>query len=310
MSSCFNLPGGLIVAEVTLEPQSISGAGGVSSPALCMQFRMHLRGPVEPARGIDFRTFACRVSPFDGEYFATSQCAPVDILASTRVELPNRLLHVAIPLDQLRLSRIEQHRKGGDVNLRLDCELVADEMEEVGNLKNVANRAVWGLKAHHRLHSQFHVVIPRSVWVEQVLPQTGFGQIHILELPKISIERCEGRKEAFRALQQAQKLEREGLYDETVGACRKALEPFFEHVDKIDEKGATKKVPVLTASWETRLGKATYDWLNASLLTLKGPTNRAVHNTSTTFGQLEAQMLLLVATAVISYAVKVQPPPS
>jgi hypothetical protein len=113
-------------------------------------------------------------------------------------------------------------------------------------------------------------------------------------------------KRAFEALQHAYKLEGQGLYQEAVGQCRFALEPFFEPIEKHDAKGE-KKIQQLKSSWEKRLGKATYDWLNASLSAVKGPMNEAHHVSSTAFGQLEAQMLLAVTTALIAYAVKARP---
>ncbi len=63
---------------------------------------------------------------------------------------------------------------------------------------------------------------------------------------------------------------------------------------------------VVEASAETRLGQATYDWLNASFIAVKDPTNRASHPSSTSFGQLDAQMLLTVVTALIAYALKTE----
>ncbi len=310
MSYSFSLPAGLIVAELNIDAAGVYGTGRAELPVLIVPLRVLLRGPREPGRGIDFRELRSRISPFDGTYIASSSPVAVDILAGTGLELPDRLLHLEIPLDRIRLALLERMRKGGDVKLRLDCELLVDELVEVGDVKQMPNPSVWGLRTHHRLHSQVQVVIPRSTWVERVLPQTGFGQVHILELPAVPIESCAGLKAAFEALQQAQKLEREGYYIEAIGMCRKALEPFFESVEKTNDKGEKIKVPVLKASWELRLGKAAYDWLNTSLIALKGPTNQALHLSSTIFGQLEAQMFLLVTTAVVSYAVKTQPEPS
>jgi len=307
MSHSFTLPSGLNAAEASIESQGVYGAGTAESPRLIVPLRMLFRGPRVARRGLNFRKLSCQVSPFDGTYVAISAPASVDVLARDEVEIPDRLVHLEIPLDQTRLARIERQRTGGDVKLRLDCELVIDELVEVGDLKERPHSSVWGFRTCHRLHSQIHVVIPRSAWIERVLPQTGFGQVHILELPVVPIESCAGLKVAFEALQQAQKLEKEGYYHEAVGKCRIALEPFLELVDQVDDKEEKKRVPVLKAAYQTRLGKAAYDYLNSSLIALKGPTNQALHLSSVTFGQTDAQMFLLVTTAIVSYALRTQP---
>lgn len=160
---------------------------------------------------------------------------------------------------------------------------------------------MWGIKDHHTLEAKVPVVIPRSVWLERVLPQTGYGKIHIIELPVVPIEKCANLKASCDALRQAQELHKQGFYDEAVGKCRLALEPLFE------ENEAKKKT--LKRSWETRLGKVTYDWLNASFIVLKEPTNKAHHSPATYFDQLDAEMLLAVTTALVAYAAQAEAEP-
>jgi len=185
--------------------------------------------------------------------------------------------------------------------------LLADELAPVVKTEDKARPVIWGVLDHHKATGKLHVEIPRSKWVEQILPATGFGKTHLLELPTIPIEKCAGVKAAFEALQQAQNLERQGFYDEAVGSCRKALEPFFETVDKPDKNGNMKKVSALKASWETRLGKQTYEWLDGSLRAVKQAVNGPHHLSSTSFRQMEAQMLIIVTTSLVAYAVKTQP---
>jgi len=307
MSDYFTLPNGFIVAEVGIDANGICGTGRAELPILVAPLRFHFRCPKDSGASIDFRELRCRVSPFDGVHIVGSLPAPLQTLLTAGQESPNNLVHLQIEIDRTRLALINRLRNGGDVKLRLDLELLADELVEVARLKDMRASVVWGLKEHHRMQTNLQVVIPRSVWIERVLPGTEFAKVHIIELAAVPIENCAGLKESFEALQQAQKLESQGFYREAVGKCRLALEPFFEKIDKTDDKGETKKIPVLKAAWQTRLGKATYDWLNASLSILKGPTNQAVHLSSAHFDQLEAQMFLAVTTAVVAYAIKVQP---
>jgi len=97
------------------------------------------------------------------------------------------------------------------VKFRFDLELFADELVEVARSQKPLNPSIWGFVEHHQMRSSLAVTIPRSVWVEQILPGTEFGKVHIIELSAIPIESCAGVKSSFEALQQALKLESQGF---------------------------------------------------------------------------------------------------
>lgn len=300
MGEPFTLPNGFVVAEASIEPNGISGNGRAEAPILQVALRMVFRCPKNPGMSMDFRELRCRVSPFDGVYFAASVPTPLSRRLAAGKHLSNELVYVEIPVDRPRLALLNRLRNGGDVRIRLDFELFAEELVELGRSQNIPQSSVWGLREHHRMYAAVQAEIPRSRWAEQVLPQTEFAKIHFLEFPAIPIESCAELKESFNALQRACKLENQGFYEDAIAKCRIALEPFFEK--RLNGKG--EKQPMLKASWETRLGKATYDWLNAALIATKQATNQTHHVSSTLFGQLEAQMILTVTTALVAYAVK------
>ncbi len=306
MGESFNLPGGWIASEA--EVSDVFGNGRAEFPLLQVALRMDFNGPKNAGTSIDFKEIRCRVSPFDQSYFAESRPCFLSYRLAGGEKLANQLVYLEIPLDQARIALLNRLRNGGDVKLRLDCELFSDELVEMARLqKENPNTAIWGVKARHRMLHNVEAHIPRSRWIEQVLPNTGFGKVYLLELPVIPIEASLGMHGAFSALEQASKLERHGFYDEAVAKCRLALEPFFDRVDKANERGEIRKVPTLKASWQTRLGKATYEWLNAALIAAKQATDEPHHLSSSSFGQMEAQMVLLVASSLVAYAVKTKP---
>lgn len=135
---------------------------------------------------------------------------------------------------------------------------------------------------------------------EKVLPRLGYGKVMAIELPVISIESCKALEHSFKALEKAQRHFSYGMYDDAVGACRVALEQFFEPMDKGD--GSGKTIPKLKKSWESQLGKASYEWLNTSISSIKDAANKPHHSANDHFDRFGAQMLLTVTTALISYA--------
>lgn len=299
--------------EITIEENSIIGTGRAELPILAFPLTFHVTYPFKEAGfGFELRELRCRVSPNDGAYLAWTMPIPIQGARVTGEfrELKQHFINVEIPLDRIRLATLERERKGGNLRLRFDFELFADELVEVKKIQVGYPSVAWGIKDHHRLGANVQIVIPRTVWVQNVLPQTGYGKILILELPAVPIEKCAGLKGACDALLQAQELYKQGFYHDAVGKCRLALEPFFESVEKNLPGGEKRRVPELKSSWEARLGEATYTWLNAAFLALKKPTNEPHHlSNSPQFDQLEAQMLLAVTTAVVVYAVQVEAEP-
>jgi hypothetical protein len=309
----FSSVAGFNAVEFTIDENQIIGTGRSELPMLAFPLTFHVTYPFkEVGFGLELRELRCRVSPNDGAYLVWTMPIPIQKVLVTGEfrELKQHQIYVEIHLDRIRLATLERERKGGDLRLRLDFELLADELVEVSRSPGGFPSPVWGIRDHHRLEAKAHVVVPRTIWVENVLPQTGYGKILILELPAVPIEKCAGHKAACDALLQAQALYKQGFYHDAVGKCRLALDPFFETVEKTLPEGEKRRVPVLKSSWEARLGAATYTWLNAAFLALKKPMNEPHHPSNfPQFDQLDAQMLLAVTTAVVAYAVQVEAEP-
>lgn len=271
-----------------------------------------LHGPRQSGRCYDFRELRCRLSPFDTAHIAASLPTYLRERVTSGKEVNGRSVQLEIPMDRTRLALINRLRNGGDVTLRFDLELLVDELVEVARVPDTLRPSVWGLVERHHTQGKLTATIPRSTWLEQVLPGTEFAKVHIVELPAIPIDTCSDLKVSFDALQQAVKLEGMDFHNEAVAQCRIALEPFFETVQVPDGSGGTKPRRVLKAAWQTRLGQRTYDWLSGSFLAVNQATNQPHHPSSSGFDQMEAQMLLMITTALVSYAVKTQPstPPS
>jgi hypothetical protein len=111
---------------------------------------------------------------------------------------------------------------------------------------------------------------------------------------------------SYKALQQAQERHKIGLYDDAVAKCRVALDPFFEMVEKADEKGVVRRVPELQRSWQSKLGEATYRWLNDTFGAIREAANPTHHSPSIHYDQMESLMILSITAAVLSYVAKVK----
>jgi len=206
-------------------------------------------------------------------------------------------LDVDIPPDTKRIEAIERFRAGKSLTSCLRFKISAMAFGQSGN--NPTSNA-YELRSTSSINGQITFTIPDTQWREKVLPELGYGKVIAIELPAVPIESVKSLEHSYKALEQAQKQFQLGHYDDAVGKCRVALDRFFEQVDKGD--GSGKKIPKLKRSWETRLGESTYRWLDESLSAIKDAANKPHHSPNNHFDRLAAQMLMMVSTALISYA--------
>lgn len=197
----------------------------------------------------------------------------------------DQYLDIEIALDQQRIDWIEQLREGRTFEATLRIRLQVQMQEAVSEICG-----------------EISVAIADTKWREQILVELGYGKVFVVELPVIPISSCKALEQSFQALQKAQGQFARGAYDDAVGSCRIALEPFFELRDKGD--GSGKSIPKLKNSWETRLGSATHQWLESAIVAIKTASNKAHHSPNSHFDRLGAQMLVMVVTALISYAAR------
>lgn len=306
MHVTFSSLGMYSVVDADIGVAEINGVGGHAAPQLWIPVRVNIHhGVMQPHDGYEFVAIGGKLS-VAGEPFSRAIPSPIGVRIQPNFNKTNESCLLEFPLDAVRIAALERLRLGGDLKVHLDAEL------EVMQLRALSARqpdqplveTVWGQVQRHRLRFSADVVIPRTVWIDRVLPRVGYGIVHLVELPAIPLESTKAMANAFEALRQAQEFHRNGHYTEAVGKCRIALEEFFEPGTMTDPAGVTRSVATLKTSWETRLGKATYAWLNQTLSALKSGTNRPHHLASATYSQFDSQMIQMVTTAVVAYAAK------
>jgi hypothetical protein len=145
-----------------------------------------------------------------------------------------------IDLDNYRLSQIEKVREGGDLRMRVDIFFIA-ELQQQPPVKYPG-----GISLNFR--------IPKSDWVETILPQLKYKEVSLLEIPKI--EKPEFG-DIIARINDAWKQYSMGEYDKVLTECRKAMEALSTVIknkgfqrDITDEKGNKRVVP----DWEKALG--------------------------------------------------------
>jgi len=295
------------IAEAEISEMDVLGVGGSVTPQFWVPMRLSVshRG-MKSRDGLEVVSLTGRLSTVNGPLATALPVNIAFIIPQGYDGYKDQHCYLEFSLDAIRIDALEKLRAGGDLSLRLDAILQVNKLHSLNQRppNQPLAEIVWGYVQPHKLFLQTDLKIPRDVWISRVLRNVGYGIVQVIELPAAPLEACASLDHSFKALQQAQEMHKIGLYDEAVGKCRVALDKFFEYEEKTGEDGKTKKVPVLIKSWETKIGKATYDWLNAMFGALKGAANRSHHSPNQHFNLLDSQMIIMVTAAMVAYVAR------
>ncbi|NJK90560.1 MAG: DUF4145 domain-containing protein [Blastochloris sp.] len=295
-----------VVCEISHNPP-IFGLGSEGYAVLVVQPRMTLRGPKAAKHGYSFKNFQCKLSPFDGVYLTSNPLVKLDNLLGAGEEFANQV-QIEFPISRENLERVESMRKSGDVRFRLDLYLSFDELVQLGSTPELGHESpIWGLKRHCSTSAQVSLHIPRSDWIERILPQFQLDRVHLIEIPAIPLKEVANFQASFEALKEAQEHHKQGFFNAAVMNCRQALEKLMDSQMEIVVKSEKKKVPALNERWKRKLGESTYRWLNEAFAALKTVSNDASHRNRDNFDQFESQMIQAITLCLIAYAARNEP---
>jgi hypothetical protein len=287
--------------EALIKAENVSGQGAGILPRLYFQVRLDIRREHGWHRQEDVQAWS--FGNLSGELLVGNErVGNIQPYSVSRAKYGQQnypteeYLNIEIPLDAQRVEWIESNRAGKSFEAKLRINLGVQVFGRDSRLEPIS----YGLLDVSAIQGDIPFTVPDTQWRERVLPGLGYGKVVIVELPAVSLGACKALDHSYKALEKAQKQFALGLHDETVGSCRVALDQFFEPVDKGD--GSGKTIPKLKRSWESRLGEATYRWLDSSLGAIKTEANKPHHSPNSHFDRLEAQMLMMITTALISYA--------
>ena len=289
-------------AEASVNITGVNGLGDGALPRIYFQVQLNVNDEIsshfrDKIQSWSFGTLTGELFVGGHEKIADVRTYSVNNVRLSSQNYPTDFnLNIEIPLDARRIEWLEQQRAGKSFEAKLHIDL---QVQVFGKNQHTPEFSC-GLMDVSSIQGDIQLVVPDTQWRERVLPGLGYGKVMVVELPAISLESCAALNHSFKALEKAQKQFSLGMYDETAASCRIALDQFFEQIPKDD--GSGKTYPKLKKSWEKKLGDATYQWLDSALAAIKDATNCVHHSASNRFNRLGAQMLLMITTALISYA--------
>jgi hypothetical protein len=301
----FNNSMGGATVELDIDVSRLCGTGGAEYPHLVWQLQLALTPRKALQTDYAFRSVTAQLYFSGGQKIADARPISLHrVIQGHQAYWGDEYLNFEFPLDARRVEAIEHRRQGGSLQFRLDVQIQVDEYGTIPAHVESKRPALWGLRAIQWLTLQEGFQVQQTDWIERVLPNIGYGKVHIVEFPATPLDACAALDHSFKALKQAEEKHRLGFYDDAAGKCRMAIEPFFDY-DPVDPANPdSRKIPVPKKSWETKLGKGTYDWLKSTLGSIKDASNPPHHSPNEHYSQLDSQMILAITTAVVAYVVR------
>jgi len=211
------------VGKISFEIQNVHAYGGPEFPKLVFMLDLWLSPLI--------KTFSQTEKPaqpltwmfLSGEFCSPEQRAVANFRDEVNVHAdsshsPERQFRLEIPLDLITIERIEQSREG--------------DLRAAINFRGFFAVHISGGTGVQRFETTriepIVFTIPKSQWVEKLLPQLGYGRLELIEVRISDGMRAEGLPKAVQEVREARAYLANGDWEKAVAHCRNTLEAILD----------------------------------------------------------------------------------
>ncbi len=276
----------------TFEVTQLAGAGGFDSPHLLFPLAVE---PTDPRGAVRFDLFLLAAELHLGALTAVPSGVE-GLVGRATVPIWGSLssFRLAVPLTSSAVERIEVSREDRDLDLSLSL------------CAPLAVRAEGPLTAMHPAAGSVTFRIPRSHWVDHVLPGLGYLTKYILELDVPARgDLTEPFQRALSALRGAEEALRRDSYSEVFVQCRSAIEA-VARAFRLDLEGEKDSHPARVEAFRkqqlvSRIGDTKGRMVADELRALWGPLSAAAHGGPSTVDRPAAKYVLQSTANLLGY---------
>lgn len=287
--------------ELTIVTDQIVGSGGANGPILMVPIKIDLGKGFEINRRVISRVDVLSVK---GELKST----PGEIQCSEGYKILTRNIsgqtvyeeYLNFPLTNEVVNKIEKYRIG-KVTFWLQIYFQIGLYEEV-TLNDGSVRSF--MVGTETALGQIQFEIEQSRWVNSILPKLGHLSYKLIEIPLASQVLPAEYGASLAELEEARKYFDLGDYDKAVAHCRSAIDPFKQIKTRELREFVESKSEL---EWINTVVDSTGDWLDKILKATSGFASKTHHLPSVGhFGRTDAEILMMITTAIIAYVGKIK----
>lgn len=173
-------------SKIRVEPTEIRAEGGVVYPRLIIPTRLVLN----PVKGYDGKEQQFVIMDVQCNLFLQDRTFKIaDAIAYSvafKVYNPNTPFNhtIEFPMDPHRIGKIEEIRIGTDLKIRLDLRFLIGLYESVCLQDEGKEQTKDFLTEFESPLAQLNIEVPKSHWVEKILPSLGYSEYFLVEIPK------------------------------------------------------------------------------------------------------------------------------
>ena len=233
---------------------------------------------------------------------------PQQLLSETRGHLTTSVYnresligyHISFPLNAATMHFIEKHRDK-DLNLGLDLDihaLVKSATAQPGA------KSAYSVDYIHSETVKIYFEIPRSVWIEKILPEMGYRNLKLFEIPVSHSILNEAYDHIISNFDEAERYFNLQDYNKCVSHCRMSLDTLNTSLANIRKEVTSKS----NYKWLRTVNEETFIWLDKVVQTTFSITSKPHHaGPQQDFTRYEAESIYLVTLALLNYIGNLQP---
>ncbi len=197
-------------------------------------------------------------------------------------------------LTQKVISQIEKHRKS-DLRFMIIINFLI-------TLKNKLdlnqNKTIWSSNLVQNLNSQIDFQIPKSTWIETLMPNLGYNNIRLIEIPMTHNQLTDEYLIIKKEFDKAEDYFNKNDYNTCVAHCRNVLDVLHRNLGKI-KRGETSESGY---DWLRKISTGTFDWINSVCNGTHALASKTHHaGNYREFTRQEAESIFLVVLGLINF---------
>ncbi|MCC7303491.1 MAG: hypothetical protein IT233_12700 [Bacteroidia bacterium] len=196
-------------------------------------------------------------------------------------------------LDDRAIAKIEKHRKG-DIRFHIELQIVASLMTE---FHFSDQRMIRGGDGSIVDSCNLQFSIPRSIWIEKILPDLGHQSFRLVEIPLGHKQLKEAYSDIIFEFNKAEDYFNQTDYNKCVAHCRNTLDALTRNLKKIKERKPSES----SFKWLEGIDKATFSWIDELNKTNSAISSKSHHSgQKKEFTRHEAESIYLVILGLLN----------